>query len=173
MRAPHFKPFDLDQLETLMSWFNTEQDVRDWAGPSIRFPFTATSFTEDACVNQLDSIAMTDSSGELLAFGQFYQRLDCCHLARLVVSPQHRGQGLITELVEHLSKTGCQQLSVQRVSLFVGIHNLPALKVYRALGFTETHYPEPLPINGHLYLTRRQKNAEGETTFGEDQLQGS
>lgn len=156
-----------------MSWFKTERDVRDWAGPSIRFPFTATSFTEDACVNQLESIAMTDSSGELLAFGQFYQRLDCCHLARLVVSPQHRGQGLITKLVEHLSNTGCQELGVQRVSLFVGIHNQPALKVYRALGFTETRYPEPLPISGHLYLTRRQKNAEGESTSGEDQLQGS
>ena len=156
-----------------MSWFKTERHVRDWAGPSIRFPFTATSFTEDACVNQLESIAMTDSSGELLAFGQFYQRLDCCHLARLVVSPQHRGQGLITKLVEHLSNTGCQELGVQRVSLFVGIHNQPALKVYRALGFTETRYPEPLPIDGHLYLTRRQKNAEGETTSGEDQLQGS
>lgn len=156
-----------------MSWFKTERDVRDWAGPSIRFPFTATSFTEDACVNQLESIAMTDSSGELLAFGQFYQRLDCCHLARLVVSPHHRGQGLITKLVEHLSNTGCQELGVQRVSLFVGIHNHPALKVYRAPGFTETRYPEPLPIDGHLYLTRRQKNAEGETTSGEDQLQGS
>lgn len=156
-----------------MSWFKTERDVHDWAGPSIRFPFTATSFTEDACVNQLESIAMTGSNGELLAFGQFYRRLDCCHLARLVVSPQHRGQGLITKLVEQLSNTGCQELGVQRVSLFVGIHNQPALKVYRALGFTETRYPEPLPIDGHLYLTRRQKNAEGETTSGEDQLQGS
>ena len=154
-----------------MSWFNTEQDVRDWAGPSIRFPFTATSFTEDACVNQLDSIAMSDSSGELLAFGQFYQRLDCCHLARLVVSPQHRGQGLITELVEHLSKTGCQQLSVQRVSLFVGIHNLTALNVYRGLGFTETAYPEPLPIDGHLYLTRTKK-AEGEPPSAKTNYKG-
>jgi ribosomal protein S18 acetylase RimI-like enzyme len=173
MQGTQFKPFNIDQLESLMSWFKTEQDVRHWAGPGIRYPFTEASFTEDAGLAQVDSIVMVSPADELLAFGQFYLRFDCCHLARLVVAPTHRRQGLVTQLIDYLSSTGCKQLGVERTSLFVGKQNPSALNVYRALGFTETRYPEPLPIDGHLYLTRRQKNAEGETTSGEDQLQGS
>ncbi|GHA11190.1 hypothetical protein GCM10008090_21190 [Arenicella chitinivorans] len=121
----------------------------------------------------LNCIAMTNRDGELVAFGQFYNRLNFCHLARLVVNPEYRGRGLITLLVEYLCGTGCLHLGVRQASLFVNAHNLPALKVYRRLGFTETDYPDLLPFEGHLYLTRWQKKAEGDVTFGQDLLQGS
>ena len=78
-----------------MSWFNSEPELREWAGPVFDYPFDAQSFTNDLKLDTLDSFSMLNQQGELLAFGQCYERVGRWHLGRLAVSPEHRGQGLV------------------------------------------------------------------------------
>ena len=93
----------------------------------------------------------------LLAFGQIYNRLDHCHLGRLVVSPAFRGQGVGRKLVELLLEEGQRILGLSESSLFVLSDNQAAMKLYQNMGFVETQYPESIPLENCLYLTKTEK----------------
>ena len=94
---------------------------------------------------ELPSFSLIGDDRELLGFGQYYLRVGRCHLARLVISPPHRGQGLGAVLVLGLCRRGCKNLGVQECSLFVLPDKAPALNLYRRLGFAEAPYPGELP----------------------------
>lgn len=102
-----------------MSWLPDRQQCQQWGGPHFRFPFNRASFLEDCHWPELPSYVFQDNGGELLAFGQFYQHLGRCHLARLIVSPNHRGAGLGSALVTQLAQIGIRALQVTECSLFV------------------------------------------------------
>ncbi|WP_323845944.1 GNAT family N-acetyltransferase [Microbulbifer magnicolonia] len=131
------------QLPTLMSWLADLCQCRQWGGPQFRYPFDAQTFVEDCRWRELPSHALVRGRGELLAFGQYYQRLGRCHLGRLIVSPQHRGIGLGKALVTGLARRGCSELGASECSLFVLQDNATAHGLYRALGFAVAEYPEP------------------------------
>ena len=80
--------------------------------------------------------------GRLLGFGQFYQKLGRCHLARLVINPDFRGHGLGEEFVAALMKHGSEDLRAGEFSLYVMTANKPALNCYRSLGFELADYPD-------------------------------
>ena len=136
----------------LMSWFSDADALLQWAGPGFRFPFDLTSFQEDLKANPDTAFALVSPTGELLGFGQYYQRLDKCHLGRLVINPAHRGQGLACELIQGISEVGSQALAVKQCSLFVLAHNQAAIRAYQKAGFILTDYPEPLPLANCLYM---------------------
>ncbi|MDH5254918.1 MAG: GNAT family N-acetyltransferase, partial [Gammaproteobacteria bacterium] len=97
---------------------------------------------------RLDSLpcwTMITPDGTLAAFGQYYRRLDRCHLSRLAVAPALRGQGIGTRLVRELRRLGGAELGVASYSLFVLPGNEPAVRLYRRLGFSAVPYPEPEP----------------------------
>ena len=58
-----------------MKWFSCEREIRQWAGPEFRYP-------------------LLNRQGLLIGFGQYYLRLERCHLSRLVINPDSRGQGI-------------------------------------------------------------------------------
>jgi ribosomal protein S18 acetylase RimI-like enzyme len=88
-------------------------------------------------------------SGELLGFGQLCDRFERHHLARLVIRPQHRGNGLAKVLIFELI---IQALAQQRrdISLYVHRHNKVAVQCYSRLGFTAG--PPPEQENSRLYF---------------------
>ncbi|MFT5135074.1 MAG: ribosomal protein S18 acetylase RimI-like enzyme [Arenicella sp.] len=100
------------------------------------------------------TIAAANGPDELLAFGQFYQRLDKCHLARLLVAPKQRGKGLAKVLINLLSELGRQSFVLAGDSLFVLPENLAAVQVYTSIGFEVVNYPGQHPLDDHLYMIR-------------------
>ncbi|TDJ14337.1 MAG: GNAT family N-acetyltransferase, partial [Gammaproteobacteria bacterium] len=62
-------------INRLISWFPTARSVRVWGGPKFRYPFTAETFFEDVHWQQIDSYRLVDPAGDMLAFGQIYERL--------------------------------------------------------------------------------------------------
>lgn len=126
----------------LMSWFPTERSVDTWGGPKFRYPFTPESFQEDVCWRELDSYCVVDVSGEMLAFGQVYERHGRINLARLVVAPDRRRQGIGKQLVGLLMEQGRKDNPRQEYSLYVYRDNYPAKACYADLGFDETEYPQ-------------------------------
>ena len=139
-------------LPELMSWFPDRHSCAIWGGPEFRFPFTDDTFRQDLRLH-LPSYSVVGDSGELLGFGQYYDRVGRCHLARLAISPSHRGQALGEFLIRELCRIGCRELNVRDCSLFVMASNASALKLYRRLGFTEAQYPGDKPsLTGILYM---------------------
>lgn len=128
----------------LMNWFPDRRSCEVWASPAFPYPFTETIFMEHVRPD-LPSFSLVGEDRELLGFGQYYLRAGRCHLARLVISAGHRGQGLGAFLVRELCRRGGRKLGVRECSLFVLPDNAPAVKLYQRLGFSEATYPEELP----------------------------
>ncbi|WP_078084665.1 GNAT family N-acetyltransferase [Microbulbifer mangrovi] len=136
-------PFKAEFLPELISWIDSEAACHQWGGPWFQYPFDARSFSRDCRWRELPTFVVEDNRGQLLAFGQYYNRLDCCHLGRLIVSPGFRGAGIGTLLITQLIAHGCEALQSDRCSLFVLKDNHRALALYEKLGFCKRDYPEP------------------------------
>lgn len=148
-------------IQVMMTWINDERELGAWAGPKFRYPFTLESFTEDLRLGELTSycllgpnIAAPNDADDLLAFGQIYQRLDKCHLARLLVAPSQRGKGLVKVLIKSLSGLGRQRFGLDGDSLFVFPENTAAIRAYTSIGFEVVNYPEQPPLADCLYMIR-------------------
>lgn len=62
-------------------------------------------------------------------------------MARLIVSPLHRSQGIGRKYISQLMRIGMSDLDVKECSLFVVSFNEKALKCYKSLGFKKASYP--------------------------------
>lgn len=138
----------------MMGWFANEDELKQWAGPGFRYPFDLSSFTEDLKITPTNAFSLVSDKGELLGFGQYYQRLDKCHLGRLVVNPKFRGKGIIAELIKLISVQGTKALNVTACSLFVLSHNKSAVKAYQKVGFVLADYPDEIPLADCLYMVK-------------------
>jgi len=88
------RPACLDDVQTILSWVGTADLFRQWGGPGLAFPGTPESVWSVIGASPENAFSLLDSSGELVGFGQALIRDPSVHLARLIVSPSHRGQGL-------------------------------------------------------------------------------
>lgn len=138
----------------LMSWFSTEEELSVWSGPDFRYPFDLRSFKSDLKLDSLKSFSLISTEGNLLAFGQYYLRLGRCHLGRLVVNPNLRGQGIASHLIQKLSVLGKSDLSTDSCSLFVLGHNKSAIQAYTKLGFSIADYPDEIPLDNCFYMVK-------------------
>jgi len=138
----------------MMSWFNSEEELRIWAGPSFRYPYDLVTFIEDLSLDTIKSFFMVSKESELLAFGQYYDRLNRCHLGRLVVAPKHRGKNIVAELMTGLIGHGTKILKLSESSLFVMTYNEVALNVYLTFGFKIVEYPEKMPLDKCYYMVK-------------------
>ncbi len=142
-------------INLLMSWFPTERSVDIWGGPKFRYPFTPQSFQEDVRWREMDSYNSVDPSGEMLAFGQMYERHGRINLARLVVAPEQRGQGLGKRLVALLMDRGREGFPLDEFSLYVHKDNHAARACYVSMGFEDSAYPDGDELaDTCIYMTR-------------------
>ncbi len=150
------KPEQAHLLE-VMEWVRSPKVFDIWAGPGVRFPFTAETFADDLKLNELHSRVLIDN-GQVVAFGQTYQRLGYTHLGRLVVKPNLQGKGVGTELIKQLMAIGDQQFDSKGYSLFVLKANTRAKNLYLRLGFKVQEYPEIMPLADCLYMVKDMVN---------------
>ncbi|MCX7553054.1 GNAT family N-acetyltransferase [Marinicella sp. S1101] len=143
-------------LVGVFRWFNSEKAVFYWGGPDISYPLQIKRFKTQSKYHKSQSYVLKQGR-TLLAFGQIYNRLDHCHLGRLVVSPKFRGQGVGVHLIEALLQAGQDDLNLDKGSLFVLSDNTSAMKLYEKVGFEQREYPVEIPLENCLYMTRSEK----------------
>lgn len=145
-------------LQLIGSWFKDEAQMRIWSGPKFRYPFTEETFKQDLSMERLPSFCLRNTEPSLnhllIGFGQYYLRAGRCHFGRLVINPDCRGQNKVADLMSLLAEKGCADLNVNELSLFVFNDNYKAKRVYEKLGFVETEYPEAMPMDGCVYMTK-------------------
>lgn len=163
MNCPAWALEEADEADvnTLMTWFHDAADVAIWGGPRFRFPFDRDTFREDCHWPDMASYSLRDPEQRFCAFGQFYKRNGRINLARLIVHPRCRGQGIGRRLVTSLMQVGQSRLPLDEFSLFVYRDNVPALECYRSLGFQIADYPaDEILADRCYYLTRPVGNLE-------------
>ncbi|MDO6692186.1 GNAT family N-acetyltransferase [Aliiglaciecola sp. 3_MG-2023] len=131
-------------VANLCDWFKSLDEVRDWGGPNMSFPISSHSLVKETKLEHGLSYKLIDDKNNLLAFGQCYERMGRCHLARLIVNPEMRGSGIGRQLVIYMMTLGAELVATSGFSLFVWPHNKVAKKLYESMGFKTAIYPEPL-----------------------------
>lgn len=152
MSKQFIKPQPHHLLE-VMEWVRSPKVFDIWAGPGVRFPFTAETFTEDLNLDELHSRILLDND-QVVAFGQTYERLGHTHLGRLIVNPTAQGKGIGTELIQRLMQLGDEHFESKGYSLFVLKANTRAKNLYLRLGFEVADYPEIMPLPECLYMVK-------------------
>jgi len=126
----------LKDIEIILSWINSKSAVRLWGGPKVRYPFTIESICEDIQFGKTNTFSLVNEKSELLGIGQFFLINDeRIHLARIIISPDHRGKGFGEVLCKLLIEKGVETYGDKKISLKVNIENHNAIKLYKKLGF--------------------------------------
>lgn len=145
---------DMQQLRT---WFNSADEQHSWGGDNFTYPCSELRFFEMLCRPGTQSFSLLDEQEQLIGFGQICDRFGCHHLARLVINPKQRGNGLASVLINELIIVAMQQ-EKRPISLYVHRHNTVAVKCYQKLGFSVS--PPPEAENERLFfMTMSADNA--------------
>ncbi|TAJ95187.1 MAG: GNAT family N-acetyltransferase [Gammaproteobacteria bacterium] len=123
-------------LQTVIAWIESPAQLKLWGGPFLTYPpNTEKTWHEIEATNQ-NSFTLLSSSDCIVGFGQTLSReSNAIHLGRIIVSPEFRGHGLGRLLCNKLIQIGIQQFHPSRFTLNVNQNNLPAVSLYKALGF--------------------------------------
>lgn len=144
-------------IGAVMAWFPDAESVRVWGGPGFRYPFTAASFREDCHVDSVNSYCLSNPDGQLVAFGQSYERDGRGHLARLVSNPACRRTGAGRRLIAMIIADLAKEHDYDEYSLFVYRDNRPALQCYLSMGFVVRDYPAGKPLHDECYFLTKQR----------------
>ncbi len=144
-----------NDINELMTWFDSKHSVDIWGGPNFRYPFERANFVEDSHWYDMATFSLRSPDKAFSGFGQLYERDRRTHLARLIVHPQMRGQRTGKRLSRMLMTVGERLFPLDEYSLFVFRDNTPALECYRALGFEKQDYPpDQVLADVCFYMTR-------------------
>lgn len=123
-------------LSKVLSWITSERELRLWAGPKVRYPVGPESAWSDMEASESNACTFVDAEDVIVGFGQILPRDDnALHLARLIIDPELRGQGIGRELCIALMKTGASKHHAKYFTLNVYETNEAATRLYQSLGF--------------------------------------
>jgi GNAT superfamily N-acetyltransferase len=150
------RPFGEADEVALMSWFTTRDELRLFAGDSLRWPLDRRQLAlirSDPSVTAWTAVAAGATDADADADGEGPAALDpevivghieltrlpergWCRLARVAIAPEHRGRGLGFGLV-NAALEQARAVGAVGVDLRVYDSNSPARATYRAAGFTD------------------------------------
>lgn len=120
----------------LATWVQDASTCLRWAGPKLKFPFEPERLPVLLAEPGAFSFVMSRGPAEALGFGQFWVReAGAAHLARIILAPGARGQGLGSTLCRLLMAQAARDTGATAFTLRVYRDNHPALTIYEGLGF--------------------------------------
>ncbi|MFT6925223.1 MAG: ribosomal protein S18 acetylase RimI-like enzyme [Psychromonas sp.] len=148
------RPATEQDLLIISGWLLSEFDAKNWGGPAIHFPLHLAQLKIDIQWHVARAYVVVDKKGGLIGFAQVFNKFNCKHLGRIVVSPTMRGKKMGYQFMDAL--LNCVAENDVSFSLFVYEHNLPAKKLYQSLGFEVRPYPKGLQeIAGCLFMVKK------------------
>jgi len=131
----YWRPALPADLTFIAEWVETAKALERWAGPDLSWPTDGVTLWREIDGGGLPSFCLV-SERRPIAFGQLAIKGERhYHLARIIVSPAHRGRGLGEELCRRLLAEA-RQRHAERITLNVFADNRAAIDLYRRLGFT-------------------------------------
>lgn len=121
-------------------------------------PWSLSQFVESSLRDSDAALVAESGDAGLLGFAVYQRVLDEASLLNIAVEPAQQGRGLGAALLQHLLDRLAQQ-GVSRLLLEVRSGNLPAIRLYRRLGFVDDgrrrdYYPVPGGREDALLMSR-------------------
>lgn len=130
------RPPDAADYAALGSWVPDAESCARWAGPKLKFPFSPQQLPQLLAEPGAHSFVLSRGPAQALGFCQFWVRqAGVAHLARIILAPAARGQGLASTLCALLMEQAAQIAGARAFTLRVYRDNHPALATYEGLGF--------------------------------------
>ena len=132
------RPFGQNDIPTLMDMVDSEEILKIWANPHLRFPLSPAQLKD--CTHQNDSkrTYLAESNKQPLGYGEI-REIDRKNLnakiARIIIHPNFRGKDHSVEFMKLLLQIGFEQMNLHRLYLNVYQYNLPAINCYIKVGF--------------------------------------
>lgn len=126
-------------LQEVLSWLASAEEMRLWAGPTPVFQSSTLEIWHAIEADSQPTFSLVDEAGGLQGFAQVIciSNEYPTHLARVIINPRLRSQGLGLSLLEQVVRSLRKQENSLRLSLNVYAENTPALKLYHSMGFKE------------------------------------
>ncbi|EJN59078.1 GNAT family N-acetyltransferase [Halogranum rubrum] len=132
---------DRDALDTLVSWIRSEKMLRQWTDSVFSHPLDTGQLADhltDSDVRR-QAFAAVDDDGSMVGYLEL-NRIDetrrSASIARVVVAPDHRGEGVATEMLRAVLRIGFEDYDCHRIDLRVFDFNEAAIRCYERVGFT-------------------------------------
>ena len=103
---------------------------------SVPIPWSKNSIEEEMN-NMLAKFIVAKEDEKVIAFAMCWFIMDECHIGNIAVLPEYRNQGVATKLLDNLLED-CTEHGTNYLMLEVRVSNLPAITLYKKLGFEET-----------------------------------
>jgi ribosomal protein S18 acetylase RimI-like enzyme len=153
------RPFEPRDDGEVISWFETADELRRFAGSSLRWPLDARQLQAVRDGPNLSAFSAYLPPERFPALGHIeVVRLPepgVVRIARVGLAPQVRGQGLGRELVS-LALNEARRWRAHHVDLFVFEDNEPARRLYDSFGFRQIGVDptDPTSLRMNLKLPR-------------------
>jgi ribosomal protein S18 acetylase RimI-like enzyme len=152
--------------EAIVSWIPDAKACAHWAGPLFQFPFTSVELPSLLHSAEITSYSLFDESdfASLLGFGQLVEKAPgVLRLARIVVSPKHRGLGFGRALCELLFTQASSFKGIEKFTLSVYRDNPSAIALYLSFGFVEASvasHPETIAMERSVSVDNNSLNTD-------------
>lgn len=129
-----FRSASRHDVSEVITWVDSSDQLRFWAGPGLSFPINLSEFLERIYFSSDNAFVCEDRCG-LAAFAQLLTvQPSRLHLARLITHPRTRGQGIGRYMSQCLISEA-KRRHATCVTLKVYASNRRAINLYRSLGF--------------------------------------
>jgi GNAT superfamily N-acetyltransferase len=129
------QPADLTRI---VGWIPDSEALYLFAASSLDWPLTENQLGALAEIEGRTAWVLADESNPDVPLGHADLTIsgDAGRIGRVIVAPERRGERLGSALVLRLLQKA-RDLGVSRIDLLVIEGNMPALRTYHSLGFTE------------------------------------
>lgn len=134
------KSATLDDCLALRIHFTNLAEVTRWGGEGFHFPLQKHAFLQKLLLPDTQSFVLYRGNQQV-GFGQLCDRFGRHHLARLLIYPRFRGQGLSQALLQGLLTHALAENKRLEFSLYVFLTNQIAMNSYLKVGFSPAAQP--------------------------------
>lgn len=144
----------IEDLEIVLGWLASADEMRLWAGPKPIYQSATVDIWHAIDADTQPTFSLLDDAGCLQGFAQVISISNeyPTHLARVIINPALRRQGIGRSLLEQVIKELRRRENSLRLSLNVYAENDLAIKLYRSMGFKEVKRNEE---SGLITMTLR------------------
>ena len=132
------KPFTLSKVSRLLTWTDSERELKLWSGNTFKGSPTPKTFITHLNRGNLHPFAGISQYGNFVAYGELVgvkggEGIIC----RVIVEPELRGQAYGRSFCSELLRIAFDELSYAHLTLNAFHFNAPAIRCYKALGFRQ------------------------------------